>query len=374
MSTPVDPRLRPLKRVEVAIRQWLMRRLQGHTSPVKIERVQDALALPDEARILFLRQDRIGDVLIATPIVHAVRQELPHATIDMLLSTNNVAVRRTVDSVVDHVLVYGRTFGALISMIRTIRAQHYDVVVDLLDNASATSTIFLRFCGARFRVGIDKENRDVYTHVVPLLDRTKHHVSDRIAQLMMPFGVAPDQVDMRPRYLVTEEEQAQARLDLGVNPDLPAVGVVLSGSLATRRLGADKTIRVLSRVMSMYPSVQFYVFGTPNEQDQVRAIAEATGAHAVPPSDGFHHYASRLRVMQALWTPDTAATHLAAAWQTPVCGMYIRDVDQRYPWYPYRTHVEAVFSPTDDLADTTETDIVKGIERLFAYCGFERAE
>lgn len=374
MSTPVDPRTRPLKRAEIAIRQWLTRRLQGSTPPVKIERVQDALALPDAVRILFLRQDRIGDVLIATPIVHAVRQQLPNATIDMLLSTNNAAVRRTVESVVDHILVYGRTLGALFSMIREIRAKRYDVVVDLLDNPSATSTIFVRFSGAPVRIGIDKENRNVYTHVVPLLDRTRYHVSDRIAHVMLPFGVVPDQVDMRPRYPVTEEEQAQARLDLGVNPDLPAVAVVLSGSLATRRLGADKTVRVLSRVMSVYPSVQFFVFGTPQEQDQVRAIAEATGAHAVPPSDGFHSYATRLRVMQALWTPDTAATHLAAAWQTPVCGMYIRDVDQRYPWYPYRTHVEAVFSPTDDLADTSETEIVNGIERLFAYCGFERAE
>ena len=251
--TVIDPRIGRLKRVEIAIRNVLTRMFTGSGTPTLIDNPSAAITLPTTAKVLFLRQDRIGDVLITTPIVRAVRERFPEAQVDILLSTNNVVVRNTVEGLVNNVLVYQKSLSSLWQIIRQIRATRYDLVVDLLDNASTTSTLFVRASGAPYRLGIDKENRGVYSHVVPLLDRTQVHVSDRIAQLMMPFGIEPKTVDMRPRYPVSLEEQQKAIHDLALDSESNAVGVILSGSLATRRYGPENTIQVIKAIQERYP-------------------------------------------------------------------------------------------------------------------------
>ena len=362
-----------VKRLELGIR-WFFNRLIGAAStPLMVETPSPVLE-GGRPRILFLRQDRIGDVLVTSPIIKAVRDRYPKATIDMVLSTNNVAVRQSVAPFLDTTLVYKRTVPGLLQLIRQIRAAKYDVIVDLLDNASSTSGMLLGWSGASVRLGVDKENAGVYTHVVPLLDRATHPIHERVAQLLLPFGIDPARTDMRPVYAVSTEERAQAEADLGLKPGQPRLGVILSGSMEFKRYGPDNTIEVLKRVMSRYANVQIVLFGLPSESADLERISSETGARIAPPSTSFHQYATRLRVMDALWCPDTAAVHLAAAWKLPVCAMYVPDTEGRHPWLPYETWCEMIVSPTGTLKSIPVERVIEGIERLFAYCMFEPTE
>jgi len=370
MKQPSAHRHTFTKRIEIGIRSAFNRLIGASGTPVRVTQPMNVVQ-GDRPKILFLRQDRIGDVLVASPIIKAVRERYPEATIDVLLSTNNISVQRSIAPFINSVLLYERSAGSLLSLTRRIRQTRYDVVVDLLDNASSTSGIVLARSNARCRVGIDKENAGAYTHVVPLLDRETHPIAERVAQLLMPFGIDPATADMRPVYEVTTEEQDLALHDLGSTAGAPRLGVILSGSMEYKRYGPERTIAVLKRIMPRYPQVQVVLFGLPSESADLERIAGETGALVAPPSTSFHHYATRLRVMDALWCPDTAAVHLAAAWNMPVCAMYVPDTEGRHPWLPYQTWCEAIMSPGDSLKAIPVDRAVEGIDRLFAYCGFE---
>ena len=356
------------KPIELAARRLFNTYFLKERTPAVIGSPDKGLVLGNTPSILFLRQDRIGDVLVSTPIIKAVRDKYPGSRIDMLLSRNNEVVRYAIAPYINTTLIYRKTALSLIDVVRRIRSNKYDVVVDLLDNASSTSSMIVAYSGARYRLGIAKENAGVYSHVVPLISRADHHIVERIGQLLMAFGIEPRTIDLRPIYPLTTEDREAARSSLGIDHAGKRLGVILGGSMEGKRLGREKTIDVLKRLQSSRRDMMYYIFGAPGEERDVEVIAKETGAVAVPPSASFHHFAAALNQMSCLWTPDTSTVHLAAAWNMPCCVMFNTDVEGRMPWYPYHTHCEAVFSESGTIATLSTMDIVQAIERLFAYC------
>lgn len=368
-----NPYDRPIKKLELAIRRVFNRTFLVDRIPATIYSVTDALNMGPQVKILFLRQDRIGDVLITAPIVKAVRERYPEATIDVVLSRNNSSVAATLAPYINEIHTYQKTVGSLYKVVRAIRRRRYDVVVDMLDNTSSTSSILVSGAKARYAVGIDKENRGVYTHVVPLLSKKTTHISDRVSQLLLAFGIEPSSVDMRPVYPVSKHDAHLAKSHVfGSEPPSNPVGVVFSGSSVLRTFPADKLIDVLRQVSERYPAVSFYIFGAPHHQAEVKRIAQHAGAHAVPTTGSFHAYACALHEMKALISPDTSAVHLAAAWNMPTCVLFNQPDPDQHPWYPYHTYCEAVINPGEDLNDIEVGEFVSAIERLFAYCSFPK--
>ena len=360
-----DPGARSLKTIERAIRAQFSRLLGAVRDPRRISSYADAPVLPPDPRIVFLRQDRIGDALISSPLVHAVRAALPSARLEMVLSLNNVAARPAFDDVTDAIHVYLKGPAGLLSITRALRRSPIDLIVDCLDNPSSTSALLVLASGARFSLGLDTEHRRVFTHVVPLADRATVHISDRLRALATGFGLDPSTVDMRPRYPVRPGEAELARQRLfGEERPSCAIGVNISGSSGLRSFPEDMVIAVLERVVPRKPGIRWFIFGAPYHADAVTRIAAATGTRPVPASPNFHSYACALHVMDGLVTPDTAAVHLAAAWGTPSCVLFSQPNPQLHLWKPYRTPCEAVVTSSRDLADLSVEDVTSAIHRL----------
>ncbi len=147
------------------------------------------LSLTPNARILVLRMDRIGDVLISQPFLAQLRRHVPHASISVLLGQRNALMASYVERYADRSFVYRKKLGSVLRLIRALRQSRFDLVIDMHDNASRTSNVIMRLCGARYRLGFDKENRAIYTHTVPRADRSKVHIVDLMVSLMSAFGV-----------------------------------------------------------------------------------------------------------------------------------------------------------------------------------------
>lgn len=356
------------KKIEVWFRKQFNTLFLSNRAPIVINDPSSIIPKENSPRILFLRQDRIGDVLISTPLLREIRRTFPSAHIGMVLSTNNTAIRDAVHPPVNVIHVYRRSVSSLFQLIKGIRAENYGVVVDLLDNPSTTSSLIISQSNIPLAFGIDKENRGIYTHVVPLKSRSIFPIEERIAELLKLFNVYPQSVDLRPVFSLPRKLVEDARQRLELDFSRPRLGVVLSGSMESKRLGPERTAAIIRLLNERFPAVQVVVFGTPSEAEDIRCVAASCQATMCPPSDSFTGHAAMLQQMTMLWMPDTASVHLAAAWNIPCCVMYFKDVEGRLPWYPHNTHCESVVSETASLKDLTDGSIIDGIERLFAYC------
>lgn len=373
MPSPATPYNR-LKLLELRFRKWFINTHRRGVTPVVVSNPADVFTLPVKPKLLILRQDRIGDVIISTCILRELKRRYPYAEIDMVLSVNNIAAERIVRPYTHKRYVYRKTLASLVELIVRVRREKYDVVVDLMDNPSSTSGIIVTRCNARFSVGILKENAGVYTHCVPLLDKATVHISRRIANVLLPFGIDPDEIDLTPHYPIEPMAQTEAQRALGFSAGDARfrLGINISGSSDLRSYDVSKTCTVLGFIRRRYPQVGMYLFAAPRHSERAGAIARSIGGLRVAPtSHSYDVFAAMLHEMHALWTPDTSAVHLAAAWNMPSCVMFNQPNPSLMPWYPVGSHCEAIINKGEVLADVPVEDVTAAIHRLFAYCGIE---
>ncbi|MFZ5624455.1 MAG: glycosyltransferase family 9 protein [Gemmatimonadota bacterium] len=349
------------------LERFIRRRFIGaHEKPFTGEYVttpRKALDLAPDAKILVLRQDRIGDTLVSVPVVRALRKHHPEARIHILLSKNNYGVRHAVAPWVDHAWRYDKTPRDAARLLRAFRRERYDVIVDLMDNPSATSSGTVRWAGSRYSVGIMKQNASVYTHCVPLLDRASVHIVERIAQLLLPFGIDPTQEPLDLEYRVTAEDQARARTRLRPTDKPLRLGINVSGSSIYKYWGRENFTRFARWVQARYPSLDVTVCGAPDYAADVAAIVAASGAGGVGPLASFHEFASVIHEFDILVTPDTSILHLAAAWKTPTLTFFHHWEPEVMPWYPYRTPHRALFH-RETVGKIPFEDVQRAFEEL----------
>lgn len=351
------------KRVEIQLRRWLLRRWEG-AAPLLVTMPTPLLQLYPGSRVLFLRQDRIGDVLVSIPLLRSFRRHFPEASIELLLGRTNWEVRHATRPYVDRCWRYEKTPRALLRLLSELRAQRYDALVDLMDNPSVTSSVFLTIVPARARVGIAKGNDAAYTHVVPLLERSRVHIVERLAQLLLPFGIDPVGEDLRLEYPITDAEREWATAVLGPCRKAYRVGINLAASHPDKTWSAAQWSTFLRELSRKHPEAELLLFASPAYARAQAEIAAETGVRPVPTMPSFHQFAILLERCDIIVTPDTAAVHLAAAWQRPCVALYVWDRPELMPWLPYRSPHEAVYTRQSPLQNLPVADALDAFERL----------
>ncbi len=324
---------------------------------------------PDQlrhAKVLLIRQDRIGDVLVSTPLIAALKRHHPTLRLDILVSRNNHMV---VDGIpeIDKRWVYTKSLFRSASLIRRIRAERYDVAIDLMDNPSATSTVLCLLAAARWTIGISKENEFIYDVKVPLLSRREVHIVRRIAELLRPFGIDPDKEHLQIAFDPGERAGTIAHRALvgqGI-PEGRALCVNISAGSSSRFWGVEQYTNLLTRLESEFPKLQCVIACKPGDEHHARTIAgRVRQATVLQPTTDFLVFAAQIRSMAYVITPDTAIVHLAAAFGVPCVVMYIQtDPDLRI-WDPYGVPHASLISRVDSLGEIGPGQVFAAIASL----------
>lgn len=355
------------KRVELQLRRTLVRALssQSRTALVRVEAGGTAIPLPQQPRFLLLRQDKIGDVLVSMPVLRLLRKAHPQARIDVLLGRANEPMRQAVLHYADHVYRYDKKAAATIALLRQLRSAKYDVVLDLMDKTSATSSVLIAAVGAAYAIGLEKENAEVYTHSVVVPNRTTTHVVERTARVLLALGIQPQHGDLALEYPLSAEDVDQARSALGAPRAAMRLGVNISGSSEQRSWEQEKWVQCVNALAQRHPEADIVLFAAPHHAERQRAIASATGARIAPIVPAFHNFAALISTCDMLVTPDTSVVHLAAAFRIPAVVLFSHTANA-VSWCPYHSPHIVVAAESDSLSGIAVADVLRAVEHLWA--------
>ena len=326
----------------------------------------EALPLGESPRVLFVRAERIGDVLVSVPVLRAVRRRYPRARLDLLVSTGNYGVRSAVARWVDHVSCYEKRVGSTLRLVRQLRRADYDVVVDLSHDPSVTSRLAAHWSGAPRVLGLLHEEPAFLTHGVQALARRRVHIVRRLAELLLAFGVDPDTEDLHLEYPLTDADRASARARLPPLRRSYRLGVNVSARGPEKQWGGENFAAAIREVLQLDPRFEAVVCGSPEDSVQVQAIAAAAGAAALPPLASFHEFATVINACDLLLTPDTCTVHLAAAWRIPTVGLFHAH-PAMLPWTPYESPHRAIVHQGLS-AEVPPGRVVQAMGELIAEC------
>src|ERR1041385_3911763 len=165
-------------------------------------------------RVLFLRHDRAGDMVLSTGVMRAIAESHPTIALDVLASPANAPIIEGADYVAHVILFDKRSPASYLPTALRLRRARYDAVVDCMVTApSVTTLLLIATSGAAQRIGIAGRGNDAaFTLTVPPDPRPDGHMVDRLAALVRAFDVDPQSIDRRPVLSLNERERSRAEL------------------------------------------------------------------------------------------------------------------------------------------------------------------
>jgi ADP-heptose:LPS heptosyltransferase len=232
-------------------------------------------------RILVVRPDNLGDVVLSGPALRALRRAAPRARLDLLAAPAGAAVAPLLPEV-GEVLVASVSWQQLdpaavpaeedLALLDRIRAGRYDAAVLLTSFTQSPwpAAQLCRLAGVPVRVGTSKEFGGAgLTHWVPSPPDELHQV-DRALRVLARVGVPP--VDGRLRLAVPDAAHATARRVLAEHGVTGPYAVLLPGaSCSSRRYPVDRFAEVAGLLAAA--GLPVLVGGTAAESEPVGRVA-----------------------------------------------------------------------------------------------------
>jgi ADP-heptose:LPS heptosyltransferase len=363
-STYYECFMQEIKSIEVFFRRFLVRALK---LIVKRRRPLPPDFDFNRCKFLFVRQDRIGDVIVSTPLFTTLKKHYHGAVVDFLLSSRNHFVLEN-DPAVRKRWVYTKTTSNAIGLIVAIRREKYDFVIDLMDNPSATSTFICVLANASWTVGLCKENAYAYDIPIKRLSPKDTHIVDRTAQVLTAFRIDPAREKLKLHYHMSKESAlfAESFLQKAGLQDKPIFAVNVSPAHGIKYWGKENYITFVKKVVDAYPSLAVLILFEPSDRQEAEGIVQPLNKVVLSPETrSFDQFAALLKHAAFLLTPDTSAVHLASAFQIPTVALYFQPDKEIKIWEPYGVDSETLVSARNGLQAITASDVFSAFERLY---------
>jgi len=269
--------------------------------------------------VLLIRLRSIGDTVLSTPSLFALRRFLPNAEIDILVE-DWVAPVLEGHPHADNVVVLER--GGMISrarLARQIRSTGYDVVYNL--HGGTTATFLTRATGARHRVGLKTyQYAQLHNHQAPspllLWGQQKTHSVEQQLALLGWTGVP---VTDRPRTQLAVTPEA----DAVVNQQLAEAGledrkialIHPAAAFATKQWATENFARVAESLAER--GFAPVAIAGPNEHAILESLIDQTSVRIVSLDLSLPEVVALAARSQIFVGNDSGIAHIANAVETP---------------------------------------------------------
>lgn len=293
--------------------------------------------LPDDIRkILLIQLGDIGDVVWTIPSIWAVKNSIPDSEISVMVQQGFGGLLEA-DSTVAEVFEVKRYNGNLfnqavsqLSFLKNIRAQHFDLVVDLrLGDRGA----FMSFAtGAPYRVtmhhpeGVPFWRSYLFTHgIVPGYPVHPRGATDQSLRILRKLGIDSD--DIIPRLRITDSVKRRVGDILArekVDSFTPFFTINPFSRWPYKEWDNHKWIEIINWLWQEF-SVQIIVIGSTEERPKAETLIRQGKARGVFNFAGLttlSELAGLLSLSRLHMGVDSAAPHIAAATGTPTVTIY----------------------------------------------------
>lgn len=304
-------------------------------------------------RILCVRLDTIGDVLMTTPAVRALKESAANRHMTLLTSSAGAAIAPLIPEI-DDVIIYDSPWMKATAprptslpeyvMADSLRQSQFDaaVIFTVYSQNPLPAAFLCYLADIPLRLAHCHENPyQLLTHWVP--DPEPHrfirHEVRRQLDLAATVGCRTEDEHLSLRVPRAACLRVQHLLsDLGIGPHLPWV-VIHPGATAPSRRYPPEGFATVARRLATESECQILFTGTGAEREVVDNIQTMMGipSYSLVNQLDLGEMAALLALAPVLVANNTGPVHIAAAVGTPVVDLYALTNPQHTPWaVPHR--------------------------------------
>lgn len=281
-------------------------------------------------KILIVRFSSIGDIVLTTPVVRAIKQQLENVELhyltkesfhSLVASNPNISkvitIQKSIDEVEDE-----------------LKNENYDWVIDLHNNIRTRS---LKSKLKRPSKKFHKLNIEKWFFVNFKKNRMPDlHVVDRYFEAVKHLGVKPDG---KPGDFVIEKENEINPIDFGLEAG-KYVSIAIGAQFGTKRLPNEKIVALINSI-----SIPVVLVGGPTDGKAASEIQEQLSTEIVNTCGklNIQQSASLVKQSKHLITHDTGMMHIASCFKLPMSTVWGNTVPD-LGMYPYLPNDKSLYS------------------------------
>ena len=279
--------------------------------------------MEDYRRILLIKPSSLGDIVHAMPTCAAICRAYPKARLTWLVKREWVGLVERIEGV-DRVWPVESTFKGWLSQVSPLRAERFDLVVDLQGLFRSAAIGWLS--GSPLLVGFANGREGspwFYSRRVPV-PQVEMHAVDRYLLVAKAVGAEEGTPEFRFRIPQTDYDAVDRLLSRsGVTPGTSWVAMNVSARWQTKRWPAASFAEIADR-LQQEGSGAVVMIGGPDERTDVAAVSRMMKTPAIDLAG-----ATTVGLLPALLsraslliTNDSGPMHIAAALGTPVVALF----------------------------------------------------
>ncbi len=297
-------------------------------------------------RVLVLRWDLIGDMVLTTPVFNFLKSLQPSIEIDVLASKKNVGVIKG-DTRISRIFILEKN----ISFLKTIwqmRRRNYNLVLSFIEIKPMADGLLSNLLAPKALKASAKRKARYrpFFNVCSSAGVSQAHAVDKF--LAVPLAAIEAQPFEPKLSLFISESAKQSAKDFIYEKRLwQFILVNISAGSAYRQWGTSNYIEFLKTVSEQNPSLQFVILSDPNNVEPARQICAAVKSERIvvfPPQDDIQVISALIGESLCVFSPDTSIVHIASAMGRPVIALYTIMGTVPSEWLPYRVPYRAVLA------------------------------
>ncbi len=275
-------------------------------------------------KILVIRFSSIGDIVLTTPVVRCLKQQVENSEIHFLTKETHLPILKN-NPYIDKIYTIKKSVQPLLA---ELKKEHYDYIIDL-HNSIRSNAVILSLCRPFNTLKKQNIKKELYVATkINLLPKV--HVVDRYFKTVEFLKVCNDGKGLD--YFISESDM----VDFNELPETHRngyVAIVIGGKHYTKRMPENKLISLCEKI-----DKPIIILGGGENAETGMAIVDAIGPRVFN-SCGLYtlnQSASIVKRAKQVISNDTGLMHISAAFNVPVISIWGNTVPAfgMYPYYP----------------------------------------
>jgi len=276
-------------------------------------------------RILIIRPDRIGDVVLTTPLIRAVKKSFPHSFVGVMVnSVSGVLLQNNpnIDVLItDDPLGKDSGKSGFWNQVNTVRKMNFDT--GLMPLPRERHAWMMLLAGIKKRIGVGGKIYQIITGT-RTVSRNKYiplrHEADYVMDLGRKIGVIDN--DISPELFVSDKEREQAKqllFNAGFDLSKPIIGINPSSNKSVPNWTPVRYVELINALPDNY---QYFInIGVHNEELE-KHFLQFKSKHLVYSGDDLRELIALCSFCSVLVSSSTGTQHIAAALKVPTVTMF----------------------------------------------------
>ncbi len=289
-------------------------------------------------KILIIRHDRIGDTILATPVITSLKKSLPDAELFIVVGPGGYKVVKE-NPYIKRTFIYDKkgfisSPGKLFSFITGLRREKIDLSLTLSHSFTVTGSLISLLSRARYRVGYrDRYSAIFYDVEIPKDGILRHEIENNLF-LIESLGIRD--VIKKPDIFVSASEESRIKGFLTKNrrsPELPLISINPGSRVRALGWALSNYVEICNRLTDKRVGEVILIFG-PGEDDLHDHMMRLVKQRPI--------VASQFSIRELTVVTDrsdllicnhTGIMHIASAVKTPVIAIFKHGQPER--WGPF---------------------------------------